>query len=127
MTKEDQIISMLIDIKKDIEALKSENKKRESKVIQNVEPKEVDINSLIEEDIKDLESEFVSDYVFRMQVKAHLNDDQRPQFFKASKMSKKRKLPTVTFLNVNPNAKIKTVTGYKRELLESIYGINEEV
>ena len=127
MTKEDQIISMLIDIKKDIEALKTGNKKRESKDIQNVEPKEVDINSLIEEDINDLESEFVSDYVFRMQVKAHLNDDQRPQFFIASKMSKKRKLPTVTFLNVNPNAKIKTVTGYKRELLESIYGINEEV
>ena len=125
MTKEDQIISMLIDIKKDIEALKSENKKRESKVIQNVEPKEVDINSLVEEDIKDLESEFVSDYVFRMQVKAHLNDDQRPQFFKASKMSKKRKLPTVTFLNVNPNAKVKTVTGYKRDLLESIYGLDE--
>ena len=125
MTKEDQIISMLIDIKKDIVALKSGNKKRESKVIQNVEPKEVDINSLIEEDIKDLESEFVSDYVFRMQVKAHLNDDQRPQFFIASKMSKKRNLPTVTFLNVNPNAKIKTVTGYKRELLESIYGIDE--
>ena len=101
MTKEDQIISMLIDIKKDIEALKSGNKKRESKVIQNVEPKEVDINSPIEEDINDLESEFVSDYVFRMQVKAHLNDDQRPQFFIASKMSKKRNLPTVTFLNVN--------------------------
>ena len=127
MTKEDQIISMLIDIKKDIEALKSGNKKRESKVIQNVEPKEVDINSLTEEDINDLESEFVSDYVFRMQVKAHLNDDQRPQFFIASKMSKKRKLPTVTFLNVNPKAKVKTATGYKRELLESIYGINEEV
>ena len=127
MTKEDQIISMLIDIKKDIEALKSGNKKRESKVIQNVELKEVDINSLIEEDIKDLESEFVSDYVFRIQVKEHLNDDQRPQFFKASKISKKRNLPTVTFLNVNPNAKVKTVTGYKRELLESIYGINEEV
>lgn len=127
MTKEDQIISMLIDIKKDIEALKSGNKKRESKVIQNIELKEVDINSLIEEDIKDLGSEFVSDYVFRMQVKAHLNDNQRPQFFIASKMSKKRKLPTVTFLNVNPNAKIKTVTGYKRELLEEIYCINEEV
>ena len=125
MTKEDQIISMLIDIKKDIEALKSGNKKRESKVIQNVEPKEVDINSLLEEDINDLESEFVSDYVFRMQVKAHLNDDQRPQFFIASKMSKKRKLPTVTFLNVNPNAKVKTVTGYKRDLLESIYGLDE--
>ena len=125
MTKEDQIISMLIDIKKDIEALKSGNKKRESKVIQNVEPKEVDINSLIEEDINDLESEFVSDYVFRMQVKAHLNDNQRPQFFIASKMSKKRKLPTVTFLNVNPNAKVKTVTGYKRDLLESIYGLDE--
>ena len=127
MTKEDQIISMLIDIKKDIEVLKSGNKKRESKVIQNVEPKEADINSLIEEDINDLESEFVSDYVFRMQVKAHLNDDQRPQFFIASKMSKKRNLPTVTFLNVNPNAKVKTATGYKRDLLESIYGINEEV
>ena len=125
MTKEDQIISMLIDIKKDIEALKSGNKKRESKIIQNVEQKEVDIDSLIEEDINDLESEFVSDYVFRMQVKAHLNDDQRPQFFIASKMSKKRKLPTVTFLNVNPNAKIKTVTGYKRDLLESIYGLDE--
>ena len=125
MTKEDQIISMLIDIKKDIEALKSGNKKRESKAIQNVEPKEVDINSLIEEDIKDLESEFVSDYVFRMQVKAHLNDDQRPQFFKASKISKKRNLPTVTFKNINPNAKVKTVTGYKRDLLESIYGLDE--
>lgn len=125
MTKEDQIISMLIDIKKDIEALKSGNKKRESKVIQNVELKEVDINSLIEEDIKDLESEFVSDYVFRMQVKAHLNDDQRPQFFKASKISKKRNLPTVTFKNINPNAKVKTVTGYKRDLLESIYGLDE--
>ena len=127
MTKEDQIISMLIDIKKDIEVLKSGNKKRESKVIQNVEPKEADINSLIEEDINDLESEFVSDYVFRMQVKAHLNDDQRPQFFKASKISKKRNLPTVTFKNINPKAKVKTATGYKRELLESIYGINEEV
>lgn len=125
MTKEDQIISMLIDIKKDIEALKSGNKKRESKVIQNVELKEVDINSLIEEDIKDLESEFVSDYVFRMQVKAHLNDDQRPQFFKASKISKKRNLPTVTFRNINPNAKVETVTGYKRDLLESIYGLDE--
>ena len=125
MTKEDQIISMLIDIKKDIEALKSGNKKRESKVIQNVELKEVDINSLIEEDIKDLESEFVSDYVFRMQVKAHLNDDQRPQFFKASKISKKRNLPTVTFKNINPNAKVKTATGYKRDLLESIYGLDE--
>ena len=125
MTKEDQIISMLIDIKKDIEALKSGNKKRESKVIQNVELKEVDINSLIEEDIKDLESEFVSDYVFRMQVKEHLNDNQRPQFFKASKISKKRNLPTVTFKNINPNAKVKTVTGYKRDLLESIYGLDE--
>lgn len=125
MTKEDQIISMLIDIKKDIEALKSGNKKRESKVIQNVELKEVDINSLIEEDIKDLESEFVSDYVFRIQVKEHLNDDQRPQFFKASKISKKRNLPTVTFKNINPNAKVKTVTGYKRDLLESIYGLDE--
>ena len=125
MTKEDQIISMLIDIKKDIEALKTGNKKRESKVIQNVEPKEVDINSLIEEDIKDLESEFVSDYVFRIQVKEHLNDNQRPQFFKASKISKKRNLPTVTFRNINPNAKIKTVTGYKRDLLESIYGLDE--
>lgn len=125
MTKEDQIISMLIDIKKDIEALKTGNKKRESKVIQNVEPKEVDINSLIEEDIKDLESEFVSDYVFRIQVKEHLNDDQRPQFFKASKISKKRNLPTVTFKNINPNAKVKTVTGYKRDLLESIYGLDE--
>lgn len=125
MTKEDQIISMLIDIKKDIETLKSGNKKRESKVIQNVEPKEVDINSLIEEDIKDLESEFVSDYVFRIQVKEHLNDDQRPQFFKASKISKKRNLPTVTFKNINPNAKVKTVTGYKRDLLESIYGLDE--
>ena len=125
MTKEDQIISMLIDIKKDIEALKSGNKKRESKVIQNVELKEVDINSLIEEDINDLESEFVSDYVFRMQVKAHLNDDQRPQFFKASKISKKRNLPTVVFKNINPNAKVKTVTGYKRDLLESIYGLDE--
>ena len=127
MTKEDQIISMLIDIKKEIEALKSGNKKRESKAIQNVEPKEVDINSLIEEDINDLESEFVSDYVFRMQVKAHLNDDQRPQFFKASKISKKRNLPTVVFKNINPNAKVEFTTGYKRELLESIYGINEEV
>ena len=127
MKKKDKKISMLIDIKKTRKALKSGNKKRESKVIQNVETKEVDINSLIEEDINDLESEFVSDYVFRMQVKAHLNDDQRPQFFIASKISKKRNLPTVTFLNVNPNAKIKTVTGYKRELLESIYGINEEV
>lgn len=125
MTKEDQIISMLIDIKKDIEALKSGNKKRESKVIQNVELKEVDINSLIEEDIKDLESEFVSDYVFRMQVKEHLNDNQRPLFFIASKISKKRNLPTVTFKNINPNAKVKTVTGYKRDLLESIYGLDE--
>ena len=125
MTKEDQIISMLIDIKKDIEALKSGNKKRESKVIQNVELKEVDTNSPIEEDIKDLESEFVSDYVFRIQVKEHLNDDQRPQFFKASKISKKRNLPTVTFKNINPNAKVKTVTGYKRDLLESIYGLDE--
>ena len=126
MTKEDQIISMLIDIKKDIEALKSGNKKRELKA-PKAEPEEVDINSLIEEDIKDLESEFVSDYVFRMQVKGHLNDDQRPQFFKASKISKKRNLPTVTFKNINPNAKVKTATGYKRELLEEIYCINEEV
>ena len=71
--------------------------------------------------------EFVSDYVFRMQVKEHLNDDQRPQFFKASKISKKRNLPTVTFKNINPNAKVEFTTGYKRELLEEIYCINEEV
>ena len=90
MTKEDQIISMLIDIKKDIEALKSGNKKRESKVIQNAEPEEEDLSSFKEENINDLDSEFVTDYTFRQQVKAYLDDNQRPQYYKAPILSKQR-------------------------------------
>ena len=131
MTNEQQILSLLIEMKNELKAIKTSIKKMNKNSplndIQYVEEIEVDLSSFKEEDINDLDSEFVTDYTFRQQVKAYLDDNQRPQYYKASILSKQRGLGTVTFINPNPKAKVKTVTGYKRELLESIYGINEEV
>ena len=131
MTNEQQILSLLIEMKSDIKAIKTSIKKMNKNSpltdIQDVEEIEVDLSSFKEEDINDLDSEFVTDYTFRQQVKAYLDDNQRPQYYKASILSKQRGLRTVTFINPNPKAKVKTATGYKRELLEEIYCINEEV
>ena len=131
MTNEQQILSLLIEMKNELKAIKTSIKKMNKNSplsdIQSVEEIEVDLSSFKEEDINDLDSEFVTDYTFRQQVKAYLDNNQRPQYYKASILSKQRGLRTVTFINHNPKAKVKTVTGYKRELLESIYGINEEV
>ena len=131
MTNEQQILSLLIEMKNELKAIKTSikkiNKNSPLNDIQDVEEIEVDLSSFKEEDINDLDSEFVTDYTFRQQVKAYLDDNQRPQYYKASILSKQRGLETVTFINPNPKAKVKTATGYKRELLESIYGINEEV
>ena len=131
MTNEQQILSLLIEMKNELKAIKTSikkiNKNSPLTDIQNVEEIEVDLSSFKEEDINDLDSEFVTDYTFRQQVKAYLDDNQRPQYYKASILSKQRGLETVTFINPNPKAKVKTATGYKRDLLESIYGINEEV
>lgn len=131
MTNEQQILSLLIEMKIDIKAIKTSikkiNKNSPLTDIQDVEEIEVDLSSFKEEDVNDLDSEFVTDYTFRQQVKAYLDDNQRPQYYKASILSKQRGLETVTFINPNPKAKVKTVTGYKRELLEEIYCINEEV
>ena len=131
MTNEQQILSLLIEMKSDIKAIKTSikkiNKNSPLNDIQDVEEIEMDLSSFKEEDVNDLDSEFVTDYTFRQQVKAYLDDNQRPQYYKASILSKQRGLETVTFINPNPKAKVKTATGYKRELLESIYGINEEV
>ena len=131
MTNEQQILSLLIEMKSDIKAIKTSIKKMNKNSpltdIQDVEEIEVDLSSFKEEDVNDLDSEFVTDYTFRQQVKAYLDDNQRPQYYKASILSKQRGLKTVTFINPNPKAKVKTATGYKRELLESIYCINEEV
>ena len=131
MTNEQQILSLLIEMKNELKAIKTSIKKMNKNSplidIQDVEEIEVDLSSFKEEDINDLDSEFVTDYTFRQQVKAYLDDNQRPQYYKASILSKQRGLETVTFINPNPKAKVKTATGYKRELLESIYGINEEV
>lgn len=129
MTNEQQILSLLIEMKSDIKAIKTSikkiNKNSPLTDIQNVEEIEVDLSSFNEEDIDNLDSEFVTDYTFRQQVKAYLNDNQRPQYYKASILSKQRGLETVTFINPNPKAKVKTATGYKRDLLESIYGLDE--
>lgn len=131
MTNEQQILSLLIEMKNELKAIKTSIKKMNKNSplndIQDVEEIEVDLSSFKEEDINDLDSEFVTDYTFRQQVKGHLDDNQRPQYYKASILSKQRGLKTVTFINPNPKAKVKTVTGYKRELLEEIYCINEEV
>ena len=131
MTNEQQILSLLIEMKSDIKAIKTSIKKMNKNSpltdIQDVEEIEVDLSSFKEEDVNDLDSEFVTDFTFRQQVKGHLDDNQRPQYYKASILSKQRGLETVTFINPNPKAKVKTVTGYKRELLEEIYCINEEV
>ena len=131
MTNEQQILSLLIEMKNELKAIKTSIKKMNKNSplndIQDVEEIEVDLSSFKEEDINDLDSEFVTDYTFRQQVKAYLDDNQRPQYYKASILSKQRGLETVTFINPNPKAKVKTATGYKRELLESIYNINEEV
>lgn len=131
MTNEQQILSLLIEMKNDIKAIKTSIKKMNKNSplndIQDVEEIEVDLSSFKEEDINDLDSEFVTDYTFRQQVKGHLDDNQRPQYYKASILSKQRGLKTVTFINPNPKAKVKTATGYERELLEEIYCINEEV
>ena len=131
MTNEQQILSLLIEMKNELKAIKTSikkiNKNSPLTDIQNVEEIEVDLSSFKEENINDLDSEFVTDYTFRQQVKAYLDDKQRPQYYKASILSKQRGLETVTFINPNPKAKVKTVTGYKRELLEEIYYINEEV
>ena len=131
MTNEQQILSLLIEMKNELKAIKTSIKKMNKNSpltdIQNVEEIEVDLSSFKEEDINDLDSEFVTDFTFRQQVKAYLDDSQRPQYYKASILSKQRGLETVTFINPNPKAKVKTATGYKRDLLESIYGINEEV
>lgn len=129
MTNEQQILSLLIEMKSDIKAIKTSIKKMNKNSpltdIQDVEEIEVDLSSFKEEDVNDLDSEFVTDYTFRQQVKAYLDDNQRPQYYKASILGKQRGLKTVTFINPNPNAKVKTVTGYKRDLLESIYGLDE--
>ena len=131
MTNKQQILSLLIEMKSDIKAIKTSikkiNKNSPLNDIQDVEEIEVDLSSFNEENVNDLDSEFVTDYTFRQQVKAYLDDNQRPQYYKASILSKQRGLETVTFINPNPKAKVKTATGYKRELLESIYCINEEV
>ena len=131
MTNEQQILSLLIEMKNEIKAIKTSIKKMNKNSpltdIQNVEEIEVDLSSFKEEDVNDLDSEFVTDYTFRQQVKAYLDDNQRPQYYKASILSKQRGLKTVTFINPNPKAKVKTATGYERELLEEIYCINEEV
>ena len=131
MTNEQQILSLLIEMKNELKAIKTSikkiNKNSPLTDIQNVEEIEVDLSSFNEEDIDNLDSEFVTDYTFRQQVKAYLDDNQRPQYYKASILSKQRGIETVTFINPNPKAKVKTATGYKRDLLESIYGINEEV
>lgn len=129
MTNEQQILSLLIELKNEIKGIKTSIKKMNKNSpltdIQDVEEIEVDLSSFKEEDINDLDSEFVTDFTFRQQVKGHLDDNQRPQYYKASILSKQRGLETVTFINPNPKAKVKTVTGYKRELLESIYGLDE--
>lgn len=131
MTNEQQILSLLIEMKNELKAIKTSIKKMNKNSplndIQDVEEIEVDLSSFKEEDINDLDSEFVTDYTFRQQVKGHLDDNQRPQYYQASILSKQRGLKIVTFINPNPKAKVKTVTGYKRELLEEIYCINEEV
>ena len=131
MTNEQQILSLLIEMKNELKAIKTSIKKMNKNSplndIQNVEEIEEDLSSFDEEDVNDLDSEFVTDYTFRQQVKAYLDDNQRPQYYKASILSKQRGLKIVTFINPNPKAKVKTATGYKRDLLESIYGINEEV
>lgn len=129
MTNEQQILSLLIEMKNELKAIKTSikkiNKNSPLTDIQDVEEIEVDLSSFKEEDINDLDSEFVTDFTFRQQVKGHLDDNQRPQYYKASILSKQRGLKTVTFINPNPKAKVKTVTGYKRDLLESIYGLDE--
>ena len=129
MTNEQQILSLLIEMKNELKAIKTSIKKMNKNSplndIQSVEEIEVDLSSFKEEDVNDLDSEFVTDYTFRQQVKAYLDDNQRPQYYKASILSKQRGLETVTFINPNPKAKVKTVTGYKRDLLESIYGLDE--
>ena len=129
MTNEQQLLSLLIEMKSDIKSIKTSIKKMNKNSplydIQDVEEIEVDLSSFKEEDIDNLDSEFVTDYTFRQQVKAYLDDNQRPQYYKASILSKQRGLETVTFINPNPKAKVKTATGYKRDLLESIYGIDE--
>ena len=129
MTNEQQILSLLIEMKNELKAIKTSIKKMNKNSplndIQNVEEIEVDLSSFKEEDIDNLDSEFVTDYTFRQQVKAYLDDNQRPQYYKASILSKQRGLETVTFINPNPKAKVKTATGYKRDLLESIYGLDE--
>ena len=129
MTNGQQILSLLIEMKSDIKAIKTSikkiNKNSPLNDIQNVEETEEDLSSFKEEDINDLDSEFVTDYTFRQQVKAYLDDNQRPQYYKTSILSKQRGLETVTFINPNPKAKVKTATGYKRDLLESIYGLDE--
>jgi len=129
MTNEQQILSLLIEMKNELKAIKTSIKKMNKNSplndIQDVEEIEVDLSSFKEEDINDLDSEFVTDYTFRQQVKAYLDDNQRPQYYKASILSKQRGLETVTFINPNPKAKVKTATGYKRDLLESIYGLDE--
>ena len=129
MTNEQQILSLLIEMKNELKAIKTSikkiNKNSPLTDIQNVEEIEVDLSSFKEEDIDNLDSEFVTDYTFRQQVKAYLDDNQRPQYYKASILSKQRGLETVTFINPNPKAKVKTATGYKRDLLESIYGLDE--
>lgn len=129
MTNEQQILSLLIEMKNELKAIKTSIKKMNKNSpltdIQDVEEIEVDLSSFKEEDVNDLDSEFVTDFTFRQQVKDHLDDNQRPQYYKASILSKQRGLETVTFINPNPKAKVKTVTGYKRELLESIYGLDE--
>lgn len=129
MTNEQQILSLLIEMKNELKAIKTSVKKMNKNSpltdIQDVEEIEVDLSSFKEEDINDLDSEFVTDFTFRQQVKGHLDDNQRPQYYKASILSKQRGLKTVTFINPNPKAKVKTATGYERELLESIYGLDE--
>ena len=129
MTNEQQILSLLLEMKNELKAIKTSIKKMNKNSplndIQSVEEIEEDLSSFNEEDIDNLDSEFVTDYTFRQQVKAYLDDNQRPQYYKASILSKQRGLETVTFINPNPKAKVKTATGYKRELLESIYGLDE--
>ena len=129
MTNEQQILSLLIEMKNELKAIKTSIKKMNKNSplndIQDVEEIEEDLSSFKKEDINDLDSEFVTDFTFRQQVKAYLDDNQRPQYYKASILSKQRGLETVTFINPNPKAKVKTATGYKRDLLESIYGLDE--
>ena len=131
MTNEQQILSLLIEMKNELKAIKTSIKKMNKNSplndIQSVEEIEVDLSSFKEEDINDLDSEFVTDYTFRQQVKAYLDDNQRPQYYKASILSKQRGLETVTFINPNPKAKVKTATGHTRERLEEIYNSEEEV